>query len=200
MAPRPCASAPGVSARGRLCCGWLGVSPSLLFQKAQPRGPCCTDPGCNGMHASAPGFVFGVQHGGQRQHLQKCRLASLSKAKSLRSCHISLEKVGQASLAAVLEISPLPTSRPGEGSFGSISAQRRLRGTSPLGQCRCQGLRWVQLVSAHLADPRFPILAEVYLAVFWSEETLSPCFPPPTPSKTLQIRLKRLPFLSTPFV
>lgn len=46
---------------------------------------------------------------------------------------------------------------------------------------------------------RFPILAEVCLAVFWSDETLSPCFPPPTPSKTLQIRLKCLPFLSTPF-
>lgn len=47
---------------------------------------------------------------------------------------------------------------------------------------------------------RFPILAEVYLAVFWSDETILLCFPTPRPLKTWQIHLKCLPFLGTPFV
>lgn len=46
----------------------------------------------------------------------------------------------------------------------------------------------------------FPILAEVYLAVFWSDETVLLCFPTPRPLKTSQIHPKCLPFLGTPFV
>lgn len=134
---------PGVSAWGRLCFGWLGVSPSLLFGKQVPAAPCAQAPAAMACVSRRRellwtlGFAFGVQHGGQWQHLQKCTPASLSKAKSLSSCHVSLKKVGRASQMALLEVSPLPGSRPGEGSFGSVLARRWLHGTSPLGQCRC---------------------------------------------------------------
>lgn len=145
---RPCGSPslrkrPGVSAWGRLCFGWLGVSPSLLFGKQSPAAPCALAPAvlaCVSQRRAllwAPAFTFGVQNGGRRQRLQKCTLASLRKARSPSSCHVSLKKVGQAPQRALLEVSPLPGSRPGEGSFGTISARRWLRGTSPLGQCRC---------------------------------------------------------------
>lgn len=123
---------------------WLAQGkPQPAFRKTEPCSPLCTGPSRDDMCESAPsaplgtGVHFWGPERGPMAALAKMHAGFSQKSPVAKLLPRFSEESGSGLPEGLLEVSPLPGSRPGEGNFGTVSAQRWPRGTGPLGQCRC---------------------------------------------------------------